>query len=229
MNTIKYNYIYNNQIDLCEESLIKNKYTWSEEYNHIIINSTEYFCKLIQDNYNILDIGAQSGCFALASKFFPNTKWKAFEPDPTNYNILTKNLELNEIKNVDCYNFGISDFNGELDFNISLSHRGLNTFGFKHLEGLGEIERIKVKVFKLDDIIDHKIDLIKIDTEGSELNILNGGKQKILEHKPKIFLEYDKDHLNKFGKNLTDLNDFIQELNYKIEDNYDGNILISPK
>jgi FkbM family methyltransferase len=229
MNSIKYNYIYNNEIFISEESLIKNHYTWSSQYQHVVVSSSEFFCNLIQDGYNILDIGAQSGCFSLAAKFFPNTKWKSFEADPLNYHLLTQNINLNQIKNVDCYNFGISDINQEMDLNVSLNHRGLNTFGVSNLEGLGAIEKVKVKVFKLDDIIDHKVDLIKIDTEGSEFNILVGSKKLILENKPKIFLEYDENHLNKFGKQLKDLNDLIKELNYKIDSHYDGSVLISPK
>jgi FkbM family methyltransferase len=229
MNILKYGFIYNNQINLCEDSLIKNQYTWSKEFRHIIISSTELFCSLIKDNFNILDIGAQSGCFSLAAKFFPNTKWKSFEPDPTNYDLLLKNLQLNEIINVECFPFGISDINGELDFNVSLHHKGLNTFGFQNLQDLGEIQKIKAKVFKLDDIINEKVDLIKIDTEGCELNILKGGFGIINKYKPKIFLEFSNSHLQKFGNNSNELLEFLELLNYKIEFSYDDNILISPK
>jgi FkbM family methyltransferase len=231
MNIIKYNYINNKTINISTESLQKNPYTWSEEYNNEVKTSTEIFCSLIKDNFIILDIGAQSGCFSLAAKFFPKTNWKSFEPDPSNYDLLIKNLELNEIKNVECFPFGISDVNSEITFNISLHHRGLNTFGFRNLQDLGDIEKIKVKVSKLDDIIKDKVDLIKIDTEGCELNILKGGVEIIKKYKPKIFLELSNNHLQKFGESVNNLLKFLDVINYSIVANYsyDNNILIAPK
>jgi FkbM family methyltransferase len=229
MNIIKYNYIYNNQINLCDDSLIKNPYTWGNDVCDGMIKTIELFCKFIKDDFNILDIGAQSGCFSLAAKFFPKTKWKAYEPDPDNYDILLKNIKLNDINNVECFCFGISDINTELDFNICLNHKGLNTFGFQNLQDLGEIQKIKTKVFKLDDIITDKVDIIKIDTEGSELNILKGGFELINKFKPKIFLEFSNTHLQKFGKTSNDILNILTLLNYKIEFYHEDNILISPK
>jgi len=56
-DTIKYNYVYNNQIIISEECLYKNQYTWAPQYNNIVVGTTEFFCNLIQDNYDVLDIG----------------------------------------------------------------------------------------------------------------------------------------------------------------------------
>ena len=58
------------------------------------------------------------------------------------------------------------------------------------------------------------LDLIKIDTEGSELNILKGGAKTIKEFKPSILLEFDNKNTTQFGYMRDDIVDLLKSYGY---------------
>lgn len=79
-------------------------------------------------------------------------------------------------------------------------YQGLSTFfveNFEHWEKKFnrkfEYREIEIETTTLDSL-DYKPDFIKIDTEGSEPYILNGGMKTILEYKPTIMIEEMKDY-----------------------------------
>ena len=61
-----------------------------------------------------------------------------------------------------------------------------------------------------------KIDLIKIDVEGFEMNVLKGGIQTLQKFKPKMFIELDDNNLKDVGSSAKELINFIAKLDYKI-------------
>jgi FkbM family methyltransferase len=228
--TIKY--IFNEEVKVSERSKLYNNYTWE---NGVVgqISAVEFFSTLIknEENFTVVDIGAQSGAYSLMSKFFNKTNWFCFEPDPINYECLLENIDLNSIDNVTPKNIAISDVKGEVTLNICKSHRGLNTIGSNLIRfGENDVEEFLIKSDTMDSIFsDIKIDLIKIDTEGCEYNILNGARKIIEKYKPKIFLEYYDINLNQFGLSIKDLDNLISELNYHIVWAQEDNVLIEYK
>tara|TARA_Y100001937_G_scaffold74566_1_gene101474 strand:- start:5854 stop:6573 length:720 start_codon:yes stop_codon:yes gene_type:complete len=189
------------------------------------------FVDRIEDNDVILDIGANSGTFSLAAKYYPTTKWYSFEPDPFNTSLLEENLKLNNVENVVLYDHALSDNLGEDILKICPSHHGLNTLG-KNLERFSENDSIDhlVKTNTIDNLfLDTKIDLIKMDTEGSEYDIIVGGKKTIKKYKPIILLEYNADNIRQCGHNMQKLNDLFSELNYTPCLTMGENLFIQPK
>ena len=88
---------------------------------------------------------------------------------------------------------------------------------------------INVKLNTLDNIFEeNKVDLIKIDTEGAEYSILQGAKSLLKKSSPKILLEYSNDNLSQFNLSIHDLNNLIEDLNYKISWIKNENIFIEP-
>lgn len=223
-------YIYGNTIIVSQESIDFNEYTWQNETVSDLY-LIEKFYDLIFENSVILDIGAQSGSFTLLSKFFPKSKWYSFEPDPINHDILKKNIEINSISNVSLFNIGLSNEVGSSDLKSCKSHRGLNSYGNSITRfSENDFEIFHTQIDTIDNIfLNEKIDLIKIDTEGCEYNILDGGKNVIMKYKPKILLEYYEENLMQFGKNFKNLNELISELNYEIVEFFSDNILIQSK
>jgi len=53
-----------------------------------------------------------------------------------------------------------------------------------------------------------------MDTEGSEYDIIVGGKETIKKYKPIILLEYNAGNMSQCGHNMQELNDLFNELNY---------------
>ena len=63
-----------------------------------------------------------------------------------------------------------------------------------------------------------RIDLIKIDVEGMEMEVLEGSIKSLKKHKPQLFIETIKSDKNMIIQ-------FLEKLNYKIKDVNDLNIM----
>ena len=66
-----------------------------------------------------------------------------------------------------------------------------------------------------------KVDFIKLDVDGHELDVLKSGQEFLLNNKPIIFIEIAPYLYSEFGYNFQELIEFIIKLNY---DFYDENI-----
>jgi FkbM family methyltransferase len=131
----------------------------------------------------IVDAGAHIGTFTISVSKIIGERGKviAIEPEGNSFGQLTKNLELNKIKNVIPINIGLSDFNGNKDFFIT-KESACSSFISNPDQQI--VDKTSVKVKSLDSLLQEinidKIDFLKIDTEGAELEILKGAQQSII-------------------------------------------------
>lgn len=158
-------------------------------YNH---DYEPTFTKMVKTNVNkgdiIIDVGANIGYFTLLFARLVGCTGKvyAFEPEPTNFKILERNVQVNGFENVILQNTGISDTNGK----TKLYLRGKNNIGNNSIFYNSSYSKsVEIKLQKLDDIINEKTDVVKIDVDGAEGNVLFGMKNIIEKWRPKIFLE----------------------------------------
>ena len=137
----------------------------------------------------VVDVGTNVGFHVLhRARSTPSGRVFAFEPDPISYEMLTRNLEANGIANVTCANVAVSDAPGELSF---ISHRlSLQS----RVVPNGTPGAVRVPCTTLDAVVKEtglaRIDLLKIDTEGHELNVIRGGLRAALPITSRIALEY---------------------------------------
>lgn len=200
-------------------------------------NGQIYELNMVQDFYNrmitrnqnptFLDIGANTGSYALLPVADKNLKCYAFEPNPKAYEVLTENITLNGLsEHVIPYNNGMWDESMTLELKIPLdtTDSGLSTFGnspdrFRYDNKDGNFETHKIVCKTIDNFVNEmgiqKVDAIKIDTEGSELNILKGGEKTLIEQKPLILLEYDDKNTSQFGYQRTEITDYLKTLGYE--------------
>lgn len=136
-----------------------------------------------------VDIGANIGRYTLlAAREVGNTgAVLAVEAHPRNYGLLTRNVELNKLTNVISLNAAAWKVNGELTLHtagVSVSH------SIKVNHRLGEI---RVRAKKMDDAILEarlpRVDLVKIDVEGAEIEVLEGMQQTLEKYRPKLIVE----------------------------------------
>ncbi|MCD5383454.1 FkbM family methyltransferase [candidate division WOR-3 bacterium] len=132
----------------------------------------------------VLDLGANIGYYTLIFAKLVGEEGKvfAFEPDPTNFALLEKNVEMNGYKNVMLIQKAVSNKSGKLKLYLSENSMGDHAI-FNLYEGCKFIE---IEAIRLDDYFKNyegKIDFIKIDTEGAEeqaiqsmLNLLKKNK-----------------------------------------------------
>lgn len=194
--------------------------------------SLNYFFNLIDKNkkFNIIDIGANVGLYSLYAKHLPNSHFYSYEPFKFTYDLLNDNIKLNNITNVQTYNFGISDKKGKNILNVCLSQDGLNTMGANPLR-FNDINPIEVEIDTLDNIFYNNninVDFIKIDTEGYEYNILKGGEKTIKKYKPIIQLEFNETNMRQCNIKPEQLLNYINELGYKQHNLISEELIIVP-
>jgi FkbM family methyltransferase len=186
-------------------------------YNNIIFN---------RDTINFFDIGANTGSFIFLPILNKSIKCYAFEPNPLAFEALEENIKLNGLEdNVKPFNLGMWSEKKELELKVPLdmTDSGLATLGdnpsrFQYDNKSGEYKNFKVNCETIDDLMEslqlESLDLLKIDTEGAELNILKGAEKTLREYQPSILLEYDDKNTTQFGYKKDDIVELLKSYGY---------------
>ena len=167
----------------------------------------------IKKGNNVIDIGANIGYFTLlfAKLVGPDGKVFAFEPDPTNFSILKKNIEVNNYNNVILSQKAISDKTEPTKLFLCKFSNGMHrTYDSNLCDKSLDIESVTLDDFLNQINFSGKIDFIKIDTEGSEIKVLKG-IEKIIEMNDDISLqiEFNPSSINECGFKSRSLPDFL--------------------
>ncbi len=168
-----------------------------------------------------LDVGANIGMisFALVGQL-KNIRCFCFEPGPTQFKYLEKNIKENKMEHlVSAYNFALSNKTGEANFSIH-KNEDVSGDGFVDTGRAGETLTIQVKTIKLDEWWKEsnrpKIDVMKVDVEGAELMVFEGGKEFLENEKPLILFEVHNKNLEGYPYSYNDIFNFLQLIGYKI-------------
>lgn len=178
---------------------------------------TSLFDRLAPKCNSFFDIGANIGYYSFLAERCGVKDVYSFEPSPDAIFYLQKNAELNESKNIRIFQLALSNSNESISFHKvkSLKYKYLkhNLGGVSGVNPIGkESERITVQSITLDDFVNKnmigQLDLIKIDTEGTEDKILQGAAHTIANHRPIIICE------TLYKKIETEIATEIQKHNY---------------
>ena len=159
--------------------------------------------KFINRTGNAIDIGAHVG-FWLKDMCNHFDYVYAFEPIEEVRHCLSRNVTAMNYK---TYSFGLGAKNDVINVNYNPTETG-NTHASK--DG-----NQTITIRKLDDMNLPKIDYIKVDTEGFEIEVLKGGENMIKEYKPFIHVEVKERILQKQGISSNDVEDYLTSINYK--------------
>ena len=161
----------------------------SMAYECIVRDDYQLYYLNIGDKSSIIDIGAHIGSFSLAAaKRFPDSRILSFEPSPSNYKLLRKNIYLNKLSNIKPFNNAVSSKDGEISFYIDPINSAANSiYNSKGME-------VKVPSTTLKRIFDEngikKCPFMKVDCEGAEYDILLNAQDEILEKIEIVAIEY---------------------------------------
>jgi FkbM family methyltransferase len=136
---------------------------------------TALFQREVKPGDTVVDIGANIGYFTLlfARLVGETGRVYAFEPDPENFALLTKNLNVNGYQNVRAFNEAVSDANGTLHLYRSNENRGDHRI---YDSGDGRAP-VTVRAVRLDDRLagdGGPVHFIKMDIQGAEGLALKG-------------------------------------------------------
>ena len=145
----------------------------------------------------VLDIGALSGIYSLvAASANKQSSIVAFEPHPKNFDLLCKNIQMNECANITSDNRAISNKTGKaLFYNYyveDVENTGFTLINHRHVET--ESSSISCPTISFKEYLEsnHKeqiLSLVKLDIERAELIVLRDGIERIQKDQTIIFCE----------------------------------------
>ena len=170
--------------------------------------------QLIKKDSNCLDIGAHKGYFLdLFRTLAPDGEHYAFEPLPELYDELS--TQYPEVRSMQL---ALSNSTGETTFNKvvgSLAWSGLKPQQYP--QDL-EVQQIVVQTNRLDNVLpqSHKIDFIKIDVEGAEMEVLKGAIGLITKYKPTVLFEHALIHTGHYNVTPPEIFNYFQDVGLDI-------------
>jgi FkbM family methyltransferase len=158
-------------------------------------NTNNTLEQYVKEGDVVIEAGANIGSeTVLLSKYTGQTGMvHAFEPSPYVLERLQCNVMLNTVyKNVKMYGLAVGDENKDVTFYIFPKQYHNSGIGGKYANWENSTP-ITVKQVSLDNWAKEqgiqKVDLIKMDIQGAEMELLRGADEIISKYKPKIFLE----------------------------------------
>lgn len=169
---------------------------------------TEWFLRSIRPGDIVVDIGANIGYYTLlaAQRVGDTGRVYAFEPDPSNFALLERNVGLNGFTNVVLEQKAVSDAPGVLRLYFSHSNSG----DHRIFQPEGEDRAFEeVPAVTLDGYFEGReesVDFVKVDTQGAEGKIL-AGMSGLVERSPDLVMavEFSPRHLAGIGSEPTEV------------------------
>ena len=166
----------------------------------------------------VIDVGSHVGTSLLAVATNTNILGWVFEPHSAVSEVLNRNIALNNMADrFVTFQKALSNFPGKRILKSPRNDKdsGLSCIGQPNYAPYNEQY---VDVERLDDIVEgaglEAVDIINIDTEGSELFVLIGATETINKHKPDILLKVNWANLNQLDVYINNLTDYLELLGY---------------
>ncbi len=188
----------------------------------------EFVVNYLQQNMVFLEIGSNAGLCSLAaakksSEVGNSIHVYAFEPIPSNYELLKSNLRMNGAEPIVVpvhTALGSVEGTATLYANVQRSD-GLNVLTCPNLMDVDVVGEVQIPVTSLDIWLDRqrvkRVDLVKINAGCADVFVLQGA-QKLLEQSqaPLILFESDPDKAATFGYHPVEVFWLLEQLGYCI-------------
>lgn len=157
----------------------------------------------VKDHRTAVDVGAHCGLWSMwLAKVFREVH--AFEPLEKHRECLVKNAPT-----VTVHPYAL----GSKEATVRL-REGVATSGDTHVHPDGEhVAEVK----RLDSFELQNVDFVKIDAEGYELFILEGGENLIRQQRPTLIVEQKRGKAKQYGLGDTDAVKWLEERGYKVQ------------
>jgi FkbM family methyltransferase len=168
-----------------------------------------------------IDVGANLGAITIpaASHVGPEGRVLAIEPNPETASLLRRNLAKNLVRNTTVVQLACLDERKRSVFYVSASsHSGKSSLSAQNARSR---QAVTVECDTLDSIVVtheiNRVDVVKIDVEGAELQVLKGMEGLLSEFLPVVILEIEPTLLESFSSRASDLCAFLAAKGYRAE------------
>ncbi len=161
----------------------------------------------------IVDVGAHIGFFSLmAARLASAARVIAFEPEPGNFELLSKNIARNAVANVTAVRRAVWSRKEGLTLGIQDWNSGA------HSAFLGGSSLQTVECTTMEDLLAElgTIDLLKLDCEGAEFPILLEMPEHVFNYIGGILMEVHEFSCKDFPYTRKDLDDLLQRQGFSI-------------
>mgnify|MGYP003114385279 CR=1 FL=1 len=159
----------------------------------------KFLSQVREDDWILFDVGANVGMYSLAFKEnSPKSKVYSFEPIPEIFNVLSENISLNSnlLKGgIEVFNFGFSDTAGTKKMGLPPGYKNEGLYSLKNADDNKDEKIVDCKFENISDFCQKNNiypDIIKLDVEGSELDILKSISPEIIEKVTIIVVEMNR-------------------------------------
>jgi FkbM family methyltransferase len=179
-----------------------NIYTGLHEFEDMM-----FLLHLLRPGDIFVDAGANIGSYTILASSVAGAKSISFEPVPSTFLHLKNNVAINNIESsVELQNAGVGKEKGKLSFTSSydtMNHVVSDSSNKNQ-------ETVQVDIVTLDDILDNRFPvLIKIDTEGFEMAVLQGAVSTLNHPSLLAIIVEINGSCNRYGINEKDIHEFI--------------------
>lgn len=163
--------------------------TIKQKNNFYEIETLSKWFPYFKDAEYIFDVGANLGNHSVFfAKKCKNSHIFSFEPFPDNYELLTKNIDENELANVTPCNKAVGKHVGYVKVN-EFDESNYGGTSFKESDGSEDSLQMTSIDNAILDLSLSKLDFVKIDTEGFELEVIQGMSYVIENYHPIVWVE----------------------------------------
>jgi FkbM family methyltransferase len=177
---------------------------------------------------NILDVGANKGQTALSlGRAFNKARIYCFEPAPSTFETLKHQIRSN--RNIRPYHLALGEAPGTGRVtNVPLS--GGNTLLLEEKGTEAAAKAVEVRISTVDEFCSEmrveEVELLKIDTEGYEMNVLKGAEQLLLKGKIK-FIVAECDFFRRMGEphgDFVEIYTYLKPKGFNVVSFYTGGV-----
>lgn len=162
----------------------------------------EAICSLLRAGDHVVEVGANVGYYTLemARLVGPGGSVLALEANPRLTELIAASVAFNGYQNIiDVRQCAAAQITGRLEFITSRSNSGGGHLGLGHgTPGWGQVA-IEVESVRLDDIVNKRTRLLRLDAEGSEILILRGAERLLSQPDIIVCMEWDTYQMSSRG------------------------------
>ena len=152
------------------------------------------FLGLLRPDSTVLDVGANTGVFSLlAARRQPAARVHAVEPVARVFSLLERNVAANGLANITCHRLACGDASGPVTIHVPQGDTIPMLASLVPNWSAGRHRREDVECVTVDGLCQSmaldRLDILKIDAEGSEDAVLRGAAATLDRRRPFVFCE----------------------------------------